>query len=53
MANPFYSINLKKDDYMRAIDAKILEELEMLYGDRDCFASLHDGLEKQKFTGTN
>jgi hypothetical protein len=27
---------------MRAIDAKILEELEMLYGDKDCFASLHD-----------
>lgn len=27
---------------MRAIDAKILEELEMLYGDKDCFASLQD-----------
>lgn len=27
---------------MRAIDAKILEELEMLYGDKDCFASLHN-----------
>jgi hypothetical protein len=27
---------------MRAIDAKILEELEMLYGDKDCFASLKD-----------
>ena len=27
---------------MRAIDAKILEELDMLYGDKDCFASLHD-----------
>jgi len=27
---------------MRAIDAKILEELEMLYGDKDCFASLRD-----------
>jgi hypothetical protein len=27
---------------MRATDAKALEELEMLYGDRDCFASLHD-----------
>ncbi|MCW4016887.1 MAG: hypothetical protein NWF06_10995, partial [Candidatus Bathyarchaeota archaeon] len=24
------------------IDAKILEELEMLYGDKDCFSSLHD-----------
>ena len=32
----------KKDDYMRATDAKALEELEMLYGDKDCFASLHD-----------
>ena len=27
---------------MRATDAKVLEELEMFYGDRDCFASLHD-----------
>lgn len=27
---------------MRAIDAKILEELEMLYGDKDCFASIND-----------
>jgi len=27
---------------MRAIEAKILEELEMLYGDKDCFASLRD-----------
>jgi hypothetical protein len=27
---------------MRATDAKALEELEMLYGDRDCFASLRD-----------
>ena len=27
---------------MRAIDAKILEELDMFYGDRDCFASLND-----------
>ena len=27
---------------MRAIDAKILEELEMLYGDTDCFTSIHD-----------
>ena len=29
---------------MRAIDTKILEELEMIYGDKDCFASLHDWL---------
>jgi hypothetical protein len=27
---------------MRAIDAKILEELEMLYGDKACFARLRD-----------
>ena len=27
---------------MRAIDAKILEELVMFYGDKDCFSSLHD-----------
>jgi len=27
---------------MRATDAKTLEDLEMLYGDRDCFASLQD-----------
>ena len=27
---------------MRAVDAKILEELDMLYGDKDCFASLSD-----------
>ena len=27
---------------MRVIDAKILEELEMLYGDKDCFASIRD-----------
>jgi hypothetical protein len=27
---------------MRAIDAKTLEKLEMLYGDKDCFASLQD-----------
>ena len=32
----------KDTQNMRAIDAKALEELEMLYGDRDCFASLHD-----------
>jgi len=27
---------------MRAIDAKIIEELEMLYGDKDSLASLQD-----------
>ena len=30
---------------MRAIDAKILDELEMLYGDKDCFYPLHDWFE--------
>ncbi len=28
--------------HMRAIDAKILDELEMLYGDKDCFYPLRD-----------
>ena len=27
---------------MRAIDAKVLDELEMLYGDKNCFTSLRD-----------
>ena len=27
---------------MRAIDAKILDELEMFYGDEDCFSPLRD-----------
>jgi hypothetical protein len=27
---------------MRAIDAKILDELEMLFGDKDCFYPLHE-----------
>jgi len=27
---------------MRAIDARILDELEMLYGDKDCFCSLRE-----------
>ena len=30
---------------MRAIDAKILEELEMLYGDKDCFHPFHNWFE--------
>jgi hypothetical protein len=37
----FYSGEHKRIS-MRAIDAKILEELEMLYGDKDCFASICD-----------
>jgi len=28
--------------FMRAVDSKILEELGMLYGDTNCFASLRD-----------
>ncbi len=38
---------------MRAIDAKILEELEMIYGDKDCFASLHDWFGTAKMYWTN
>jgi hypothetical protein len=30
---------------MRAVDAKILEELEMLYGDKDCFHPLREWFE--------
>jgi hypothetical protein len=37
----FYFGELKKYS-MRAIDSKILEELEMLYGDKACFARLRD-----------
>jgi hypothetical protein len=33
---------------MRAIDAKILEELDMHYDDKDCFASLESWLENAK-----
>ncbi|MEJ2127146.1 MAG: hypothetical protein P8X84_06570 [Candidatus Bathyarchaeota archaeon] len=33
---------------MRAIDAKILEELDMHYDDKDCFASLDSWLEHAK-----
>jgi len=38
---------------MRAIDAKILEELDMLYGDKDCFASLHDWFGTAEVYWTN
>jgi len=34
---------------MRAIDAKVLEELEMLYGDKDCFAILKNKMKKKPF----
>ena len=38
---------------MRAIDVKILEELEMLYGDKDCFASLRDWFGTAEVYWTN
>jgi len=38
---------------MRAIDAKILEELEMLYGDKDCFVSLRDWFGTAEVYWTN
>ena len=38
---------------MRATDAKALEELDLLYGDRDCFASLQDWLgESENYWNT-
>jgi len=38
---------------MRAIDAKILDELEMVYGDKDCFASLRDWFGTTEVYWTN
>ena len=38
---------------MRAIDAKILEELEMLYGDKACFARLRDWFGNAEVYWTN
>jgi len=38
---------------MRAIDAKILDELEMLYGDKDCFYPLHDWFGTAEVYWTN
>ena len=38
---------------MRAIDAKILEELDMLYGDKNCFASIHDWFGTAEVYWTN
>ncbi len=38
---------------MRAIDEKILDELEMLYGDKNCFASLHDWFGTAEVYWTN
>ena len=38
---------------MRAIDAKILDELGMLYGDKNCFASLRDWFGTAEVYWTN
>jgi len=38
---------------MRAVDEKVLEELEMLYGDKNCFASLHDWFGNAETYWTN
>ena len=38
---------------MRAIDEKILDELEMLYGDKNCFASIHDWFGTAEVYWTN
>ena len=40
--NLFTLTTSRKGDYTRAVDEKVLEQLEMLYGDKNCFASLHD-----------
>jgi len=37
-----FTLARSKNYFMRAIDAKILEELGMVYGDKDYFASLRD-----------
>ena len=41
-AQKVLTLSSEKECPMRAIDAKILEELEMLYGDKDCFHPLHN-----------
>ncbi len=38
---------------MRAIDAKILDELEMLYGEKDCFYPLRDWFGTAEVYWTN
>ena len=38
---------------MRAIDEKILDELEMLYGDKNCFASIQDWFGTAEVYWTN
>jgi len=37
-----FTLTSPKKHSMRAIDAKILDELEMLYGDKDCFYPLRE-----------
>jgi hypothetical protein len=39
-AQKIFTLARSKNYFMRAIDAKILEELEMLCGDENCFTSL-------------
>lgn len=51
--NLFALTNSRKGDYTRAIDEKVLEELEMLYGDKNCFASLHDWFGNAETYWTN
>ncbi len=46
LANP-------KKDFMRAIDAKILDELEMFYGDEVCFYPLRDWFGKAEVYWSN
>jgi hypothetical protein len=41
-AQKIFTLASPKRISMRAIDAKILEGIEMVYGDKDCFASLQD-----------
>jgi hypothetical protein len=37
-----FTLMSPKEHFMRAIDAKILDELGMLYGDKDCFYPLRE-----------
>ena len=51
-AKGFYPCESEKNS-MRAIDAKILDELEMLYGDKDCFYPLRDWFGTAEVHWTN
>ena len=48
----FYSVEPKKH-FMRATDAKTLDELEMLYGDKDCFYPLREWFGTAEVHWTN